>query len=66
MVALASTSPSDFPDGFGPPLSDFESDGPEESLGSQWSPTFSCVCFTAPQAVRATRDSLVYSSSAES
>src|SRR5829696_9075008 len=42
------------------------SDGPRRSFGSQWSPTFSCVCFRALKATRCARSSSPYCSAAES
>ena len=33
--------------GFGPPLRARVSDGPFSAFGSQWSPTFSKLCFSA-------------------
>ena len=65
MEAFASTPPAVSSE-LSPPCSALASDGPFSSLGSQWSPTFSWVCFTAAHAVRAARDSSWYSSSAES
>ena len=53
MEALASTPPAVSPCGSGPPSSEASSEGPFSGLGSQWSPTFSWVCFTAAQAILA-------------
>ena len=65
MEAFASTPPA-VSSLLSPPFSALASDGPFSSLGSQWPPTFSWVCFTAAHAVRAARDSSWYSSCAES
>jgi hypothetical protein len=63
--ALASTPPLVSRLVFRPP-SAWASDGPFVPFFSQWSPTFSKLCFTADHAVCAARRPSPYSSAAES
>src|SRR4051812_20917317 len=63
--ALASTPPLVFLFVFRPPAA-WASDGPFLPFFSQWSPTFSKLCFTAAQATWLARRSSPYSLAAES
>src|SRR5215210_3330418 len=67
-VALASTPPAVRPALRlpGPVFSARSSDGPFSAFCSQWSPTFSCVCFSDANAVRCARSPSPYWSTAES
>src|SRR3954451_10236430 len=68
LLALASTPPAVGPPrrAADPPFAAWLSDGPDRSFGSQWSPTFSCVCLSAANAVRWARSPSPYCSAAES
>ncbi|SKV30221.1 Uncharacterised protein [Mycobacteroides abscessus subsp. abscessus] len=46
-MALVSTPSAVLPRAFGPPLRARSSEGPRVSFSSQWSPTFSKLCFSA-------------------